>query len=194
MDAHRFDAITRRFMTRRTGVGLGVAGLLGIVVPAADAKKKKPCPPCKKRKKGKCKPQPNGTPCGGGLVCQNGACACPADQKPCGTGCVPTSTCCTNGAPGCRLPAVCTNGTCEDCRNQTCVNGTDCCTQVCGNGTCTCLAKGGQCKDDRWCCGGTCDLLFPGASSGICGCGKAGALCGAPQDCCSGTCSVGVCK
>jgi len=76
MDVDRFDQITRVLAnapTRRTFVGVA----LGVLGPErATAKKKKTCGSCKKRKRGKCKPKPNGAPCGGGKVCQGGTCRC----------------------------------------------------------------------------------------------------------------------
>ena len=80
MDAPRFDRLTRALTTagsRRRALGgllLGSLGLLGSHRDEASAKKKKPCPPCKKRKKGKCKAKlPDGTACSGG-TCQGGSC------------------------------------------------------------------------------------------------------------------------
>ena len=74
MDTDRFDALTRVLSRRR---GLGVLTALGFSVLAAPARteaKKKACPPCKKRKKGKCKGTlPDGTACDGG-TCQTGTC------------------------------------------------------------------------------------------------------------------------
>ena len=61
MDAGQFDILTRRLGlagSRRRALGgvlLGALGLLGVPHDQTAAKKKKPCPPCKKRKKGKCK-------------------------------------------------------------------------------------------------------------------------------------------
>jgi hypothetical protein len=78
MDARLFDTLARAVTEARSrrgalaavvGSALGVAGLA-----ETDAKKKKPCPPCKKRKKGKCKKKlPDGTGCRGG-TCQGGRC------------------------------------------------------------------------------------------------------------------------
>ena len=109
MDAHRFDALARVLTTagsrRRAFTGL-VSGTLSLVLGASsmeDVAAKKKCPPCKKRKKGKCKKKlPDGTACAGGS-CQRGVCqlaappvdSCPG-QKRCGGACIPTSECCTN--------------------------------------------------------------------------------------------------
>jgi hypothetical protein len=88
MDAARFDCFARTLVgtaTRRTTLGLSVAGLLGALGwDETDAKKKgknkkkckKKCGPCQKCKKGKCKPKKAvGTPCGEGKQCfANGQC------------------------------------------------------------------------------------------------------------------------
>ena len=64
------------------------------------AQGKKACPPCKTRKKGKCKKNlPDGTVCPGGM-CQSGSCV--AKPPP------PSSTC----TPPCGSNSVCQNGTC----------------------------------------------------------------------------------
>lgn len=79
MDAFRFDTLTRFLRTsgsRRHALGGLLGSLLGLGRSRreATAAKKKPCPPCKKRKKGKCKKKlPNGTPCANG-TCQSGSC------------------------------------------------------------------------------------------------------------------------
>jgi hypothetical protein len=75
MDDSRFDTLTRSLTTagsRRRALTTVLGGALGLVAAASldDAvAKKKPCPPCKKRKKGKCKAKlPDGTACSGGGV------------------------------------------------------------------------------------------------------------------------------
>lgn len=123
MDGSAFDRFTRTLTTagsRRRALGgmlAGTLGLLGAGAENAAAKKKKPCPPCKKRKKGKCKGTvPDGTACSGG-VCQSGTCVvCPSGETRCGNACVNLVT----------DPAHC--GRC----GRTCPSG------VCENGTCTC--------------------------------------------------------
>src|SRR5688572_9355878 len=84
MDAERFDSLARSFTavpTRRRALVAtlgGALGVLGLVHPDETAGKKKPCPPCKKRKQGKCKKKlPDGTGCSGG-TCQNGSCVAAA--------------------------------------------------------------------------------------------------------------------
>jgi hypothetical protein len=80
MDAGRFDALTRtlaRARSRRYALGGLLSGALSLLGSRAEhvaAKKKKACPPCKKRKKGKCKATlTDGTACRGG-TCQGGRC------------------------------------------------------------------------------------------------------------------------
>src|SRR5215213_248587 len=71
---------TRRGMTRLLG-GLALGGPLALLgLREAEAKCKKKCGPCKRCKKGKCKPKPAGTACAGG-TCQGGACL-PATATP----------------------------------------------------------------------------------------------------------------
>lgn len=60
---------------------ISVASFLPIPPDAAVAKCKKKCGPCKRCKKGKCKPKPNGTTCHGG-ACQGGACVADAVPQP----------------------------------------------------------------------------------------------------------------
>src|SRR5215213_3578267 len=64
---------TRRTMTRLLG-GLALGGPLALLgLREAEAKCKKKCGPCKRCKKGKCKPKPAGTACAGG-TCHKGTC------------------------------------------------------------------------------------------------------------------------
>jgi hypothetical protein len=61
MDDWRFDSLVKTLRTRRSALALvaGIGALLGVGVEHAAAKKcKKPCGPCKRCKKGKCKPKP----------------------------------------------------------------------------------------------------------------------------------------
>jgi hypothetical protein len=80
VDGFSFDALTRTLMTagsRRRALTGVVSGTLGLVLGASvidEAEAAKKCPPCKKRKKGKCKKKlPDGTACRGGS-CQSGRC------------------------------------------------------------------------------------------------------------------------
>src|SRR5919112_6165917 len=91
MDGTRFDQLIKQLGTTRVsrltalrGLAVGaVAATLGFAAPdEADAKKKKRCTECQKKKKhrtksGKvrirCRAKPNGTPCSIGS-CQNSVC------------------------------------------------------------------------------------------------------------------------
>src|SRR5215217_5521395 len=70
MDGFRFDALARSLTaagSRRRALSAANVGVLSpLALGTTDAKKKKRCGPCKKRKHGKCKPKPNGTACSGG--------------------------------------------------------------------------------------------------------------------------------
>jgi hypothetical protein len=146
MDDSRFDALTRAFTTarsRRAALGTLLGGTLGLL-GLADTSARKSCPPCKKRKHGKCKANKrlNGTACPGG-TCQDGRCrqvsseeqpppepspTCPAGECsrkiPCGPGCAcldiggGTRRCLAVGA--CSGVGPCERGTCGS--GCTCVN------------------------------------------------------------------------
>src|SRR5262245_3306710 len=81
---HRLSWSLSVMSSRRVVVAAALASVLST--PSRDAPaakhKKKPCPPCKQRKKGKCKTiAPDGTACSGG-TCQGGSCIPPADPVP----------------------------------------------------------------------------------------------------------------
>jgi hypothetical protein len=78
MDAAHFDALAKSLSvarSRRGALAASLGGALGLAgLTQTDARNKKPCPPCKKRKKGKCKGRlPDGTGCAGG-ACLSGVC------------------------------------------------------------------------------------------------------------------------
>ena len=169
MDHHRFDTLTRSLTTtgsRRRALTVALSGAFGVLglVPADDAAAAKKCPPCKKRKQGKCKKTlPDGTACSGG-TCQGGSCV--RTPSPPSSRCTPEcsgKTCGDDGCDGfcgsCTAPETCHGGTC--CRPD--CNGKDCGDDGCGGscGPCT----GGTCQDQ----------------DGVCAC---------PQDKCGGVCQV----
>lgn len=177
MDGSAFDTLTKTLMTagsRRRALGGVVLGVLGFLSSGSDETeaKKKSCPPCKKRKKGKCKANvPEGTGCtdtsGRGGTCQGGSCvatvvppppeSCPSGQKPCQGRCIGLLICCDdtdcpggktcqNGSCGCPAGTkLCPDQVCRPC----CVNE-DCWPnranqgdgKVCQNGTCICTVAG----------------------------------------------------
>ena len=170
MDAHRFDALARTLTTagsRRRALNGLLSGTLGLVLTAStveDVAAKKPCPPCKKRKQGKCKKKlPDGSPCSGG-TCQSGSCVAAGcerncDRKICG------SDGCGGSCGTCVAPETCQNGDCRCTRNcapDGC--GPDGCGGFCGScndgtctpsGVCTCVIGTELCKGS---CVDTCDV------------------------------------
>ena len=118
MESDHFDALTRRFVSRRAGIGLALAGVLSQALPA-DAKKKK---------KKKCK-----TPCGLCETCKKGKCTPLPGLKQCGSACIAADSCCTDGSPGCPAGRTCTSGTCAGCTGtgQPCTDSNACCMGFC---------------------------------------------------------------
>jgi hypothetical protein len=129
MDAGHFDRLTRALSQgttrRRLTALLGGLGLGSLVSSPwqqrIQAKKKKPCPPCKKRKKGKCKGTlADGTACSGG-TCQGGRCL-PA---------------CTDTIQNGTESDVDCGGSCGRCPNtKRCTSRSDCASAFCASGTC----------------------------------------------------------
>ena len=204
MDSPHFDALTRRFtiVCSRRGLGLLAAlSLRGLVAsnPAA-AKKKKRCPPCKRRKKGKCKGTlPNGTPCPGG-ACQGGSCRavpCPG-QKQCEGTCIPTDQCCT--VENCSVDEgdLCCNGECTFDKLETgeaCIFQDTCCSNYCqqvsnsGSRRCAATCRGKGCGQDSDCCRGLrCEQV--GSFHGCGGCLDTGLVCDSDADCCFSACTA----
>jgi hypothetical protein len=165
MDADRFDALSRSLMTagtrRRALVAL--SGVLGLVLGMASplgAPAKKRCPPCKKRKIGKCKKKlPDGTGCSGG-TCLGGSCVaatggngCSDGHKPCGPACILAGQCCTS--TDCPTGTTCCNHLCTDTTTDPRHCGD--CTTICSVGTtCACgrccTARGDDCTLADQCC------------------------------------------
>jgi hypothetical protein len=140
MDGSTFDRLTRTLMLagsrRRALAGLlaGTLGLLGSHVEDAAAKKK-PCPPCKKRKQGTCKKKkPDGTLCAGG-TCQGGKCI--------------LATCSDGITNGTESDVDC-GGSCARCGNgKSCSSRDDCIGALCINNVCSvCSAIGNECFSD----------------------------------------------
>jgi hypothetical protein len=170
MDGSHFDRLTKTFiephslrgLSRRRGLGLLTAtGLLGLVSPDAAAKKKKPCPPCKKRKKGKCKANlPDGAGCPGGS-CQSGSCSAAPSDLCAGVVCgaVPNGTSgCVGGA--CVIVSCdaayrnCQGGVADGCETRIGGNLEHCgaCDRACpgqGDANMTVRCAGGKCEQER---------------------------------------------
>jgi hypothetical protein len=121
MDSARLDSLARSVTaagSRRRILAAALSGALGLVLRAAsieDAPAKKKCPPCKRSKRGKCKPKPNGTACAVG-TCQGGNCVA-ADQCASCTG----DQVCSGGA--CIVPACGAGGPCRVFLSSTFYNG-----------------------------------------------------------------------
>jgi hypothetical protein len=225
VDEERFDHLARalgRRLPRRhvallasgilRGLRVGALGLLGSRPGEASAKNKRPCPPCKTRKKGKCKGLlPDGAACAGG-TCQGGSCvapplSCPQGQRLCGGACLSVLICCNDA--DCAGGRTCQQGTCA-CpadRPHVCAGSTicqQCCSvaecrpdsrndgQLCQDGVCVCtVANTRRCPNGTgWAgyCGSCCDSSeCPGAE--ICYAGNEPQHC----DCHTGTVCEGVC-
>ena len=151
MDDSRFDALARTVTharSRRAVLGTLLAGTLGLG-GLADATAKKRCPPCKKRKHGRCKAnkQLNGTAClSGSGACQDGRCRQVSSEE---------------------QPSTCPTGECS--RSKPC--GADCACLDIGGGTRRCLAVGtcsgvGSCE--RGTCGSGCTCVNPGGAKTGC--------------------------
>jgi hypothetical protein len=155
MDGQRFDRLVRTLRTRRSALGLvaGIGAMLGVGADEATAKKcKKPCGPCKRCKKGKCKPKPGAPRCGPCSTCQGGRCVAGCASADC------VNDICVPGCePACADTEDCIGGfcfakcesPCEAEGNQGCADG-ECvdlgvgCTIGEGEGACI---SGTQCPD-----------------------------------------------
>jgi len=152
MESDHFDALARtlsRVGSRRQALVATLGGTLGMVLGATateetEAKKKKPCPACKKRKKGKCKAnKPDGTACPGG-TCQGGSCAAPQSAPP------PGPTCSDGIRNGSETDLDC-GGTCPRCADfKSCGSRDDCRGALCQGDICRVCdpAVAGQCGQD----------------------------------------------
>src|SRR5215218_6698724 len=155
MDNSSFDAATRfltasltgrttrRGITRLLG-GLALGGPLTLLgLGEAEAKCKKSCGPCKRCKKGKCKPKPVGTACAGG-TCQGGSCVAPQSASP-------SAPTCTDGIRNGSETDVDCGGTCPRCADfKTCGSRDDCRGALCQGDVCRVCdpAIANQCGQD----------------------------------------------
>ncbi len=139
MDPSHFDTLARSLYdgrSRRAALASLLGGSLGLLalVPHEEAEAKKSCPPCKKRKRGKCKKKlPNGTSCGGG-ACQNGRCV---------------AATCSDGIKNGSETGVDCGGSCPRCANgQSCASRNDCASALCLDGTCQTCSTSSPCGTD----------------------------------------------
>src|SRR5215216_22621 len=132
MDDSRFDALARTFTharSRRAVLGTLLAGTLGLF-ELAETTATKRCPPCKKRRHGRCTgKRPNGTQCPGG-TCRDGRCKLSGESSP------PESP--PTEPPPPEPPPTCPAGECS--RTRPC--GPDCACLDIGSGNRRCLAIG----------------------------------------------------
>jgi hypothetical protein len=208
MDTTYFDALTkslgeshsRRGITRLLG-GLALGGPLALLgLDEAAAKCKKKCGPCKRCKKGKCKPKLAGTACAGG-TCQGGVCApgagpaSPPPPLPCTT----AATCPAPPASQLCAQATCIGGRCgigPKAANTVCrtiAGECDVAAEVCeGTGlncpanqfkpaNTPCTSDANSCTFDI-CSGSSSTCTHPPVSDGT--------SCGTEQSCCGGTCCI----
>jgi hypothetical protein len=206
MDSDHFDALARslydrrRVVTRAAGFGAAtLAAAFGLGHPhEASATCKKKCGPCKRCKKGKCKPKPVGTACAGG-TCQSGRCI--ASTQPCTPNCA-GKICGDNGCGGscgtCGIGGGCTGGGCI-CADRTCSGGTcaadklTCCPEDANEApctgsttdTCVCLTTTEGTK--RCHGGGQVDCTTVGACTSSATC-PTGTFCSDTLDFCQGFC------
>src|SRR3954471_20550187 len=161
MDGRRIDALVRWLSersSRRTALGLALAGLLGPL-GHADAKGKKKhhkpgkrcghCGECRHCVRGRCQAVTNGAGCSNGGTCEAGACVsfavCPAACPACSACPLPTGLCQAqpNGQPGhqCVEPKVCCSGTCCDPIHQCNATGACAtCAEICSSRCPLCLS------------------------------------------------------
>lgn len=133
-------------------------------------------------------PVSDGTDCGGGKICQQGACVCPSGTMDCGGIC---AQCCTpDDCPGTTCsPATCDDGTCgrapiEGCctQNSDCGDSDACTTDTCVNNTCQHTPV--TCQPSDACHTASCDPSQGCVQASV----SDGTSCGTNQVCCQGTC------
>jgi len=157
MDGRFMDDVARGLAhgASRRGLLLGSLGLLARRTDAVAAKQKQPCPPCKKRQKGKCRANlSDRTPCRTG-TCQRGRCVAAAapPQAP------PQAPPPTPPPAACQHHNQCASGLCE-ATSGTCVAQCSAVGEACGAG-CVCQPIGTgfaghaclQMPEDRICAG-----------------------------------------
>lgn len=166
--------------SRRTALGVALAGLpgfLGLSDATAKRKHHKPtkrcshCGECHHCVRGRCRAVTNGSHCRNGGICEAGACVgfavCPPGCPVCSACTSPTGLCETqpNGQAGhqCETPQVCCNGRCcefiHECNSD------------------------GNCATCEEACPRGCDCFTLADGSKVCGGRRSHATCGSCTDC-----------
>jgi hypothetical protein len=106
MGASRFDRIAQTLHSRRTALSLaaGAGAFLGLSrSDESGAKCRKKCGPCKRCKKGRCKPRLGSPQCGPCRICVGGTCkgACAGDEVCRGDACLDPGGDCPAAADRC---------------------------------------------------------------------------------------------
>jgi hypothetical protein len=164
-----FDSLAHFLATagsRRVLLGAVCAGVLGAVLPDRTDARKKPCPPCKKRKHGKCKKKkPDGTSCPEG-TCRAGRCiVAVAPSQPPGSESGPT---CSDGIRNGGETDLDCGGACARCADfKTCASRDDCRGALCVGDVCRVCdpAIANHCKEDAV---GPCSCLMRNDSQRFC--------------------------
>jgi hypothetical protein len=144
MDGIRFDTLARSLTSagsRRTALtAIFGGGLATLGLGTTEAKKRKACPPCKKRnRQGKCKKtKPDGAACAGGSCCDGVCVDTTSDPRNCGT-------CGTR----CQVNGKCAGGGCT-CVKAGCGNPDGSCCPSSDASICSC-APGAKFTDVATC-------------------------------------------
>ena len=144
-----FDRVVHaltRAVSRRSALGGLLAGALGLssVQTETATAKLKPCPPCKKRKQGKCKKKlPDGTACSEG-ICQSGNCVAATPQTPLTCASAECTAACTVACYNATIePCLIAGMKREDAAQAKCDADEDACAAKCGARDFTCLNRCG---------------------------------------------------
>ena len=171
MDADGFDALSRSLgdaRSRRRTLSLALSGTLTLLglVDSDETTAKKKCPPCKKRKQGKCKKKkPDGTACAGG-TCQSGRCVATAPPTlPCG-GCAAGKICLANNscAKACTTQGECNGAALCSCSVTAENPAVSYCRDLAGDCSTTPCTSTAQCPQGQMCaavCGNKCAPICP---------------------------------
>lgn len=189
MDIARFDALLRSLAIApsRRSLARGLAALaIGGAAWRREAEAKS-CGPCRRKKKGKCKPKPFGTPCGACRQCEGGRCIaqCQGDEECVNGFCIPPCE------PPCQSNEDCFYGVCYTQCNPPCGSDEGCVDGTCVDQTGGCEAPDNRCAD----LGANCPNVGAGFSCALTntgdpfctestGCSRPGAdLCQSDGDC-----------